>query len=148
MFPELNLPTFSFSIQKRDKQYEVWDILRKSWLKLTPEEWVRQHILHYLIQKADYPPEKIKSEHPIHLGENTQRADIVVYNKQFQPEFVIECKAPEVKIKQAAIDQASRYNYQLKAQFLLVSNGMEHFMYEVKTNGLVLMQEIPKWSVF
>ena len=146
MFPQLNLPQYAFKIEKRQEDYFIWDVLRKKWLLITPEEWVRQHILWYFLEELDYPKSYIKSEVPIHLGENTQRADIVVYNEQVKPAVVVECKAPEINLDQKVVDQACRYNYELQAEYLIVSNGMEHLVFQITSGKAKQVQEIPAWN--
>lgn len=147
MFPQLNLPQYAFKIEKRQKDYFIWDVLRKKWLLITPEEWVRQHLLWYFLEELDYPKSYIKSEVSVHLGENTQRADIVIYNEKVQPAIVIECKAPEIKLNQNVVDQACRYNYELQAEYLIVSNGMEHLVYKIAADKRVeLLDKIPEWK--
>lgn len=146
MFAQLNFPQYKFKIEKRLEEYYVWDQGRKKWLLLTPEEWVRQHILAFFKQELNIPYSYMHCEHPIQLGENTQRADIVVYNKSGIPKIVVECKAPTIKIDQSVVDQATRYNYQLQAQYLIVSNGLQHLVYDINKQEKKLLECIPNWE--
>lgn len=146
MFPTLNFPKYQFKIEKRGANYFVWDVLRQKKLLLTPEEWVRQHVLHFFMEDLNYPGTLMKCEHPVPLGENTQRADIVVFNDRLSPKIVVECKAPAVTLTQAAVDQACRYNYKLNASVLILTNGLRHLVYTVEEKEVKLLNEIPDWD--
>lgn len=104
----------------------VWDDLRKKYLKLTPEEWVRQHFVYYLIHSHGYPSSAVALEGGFRLNEKLQRTDILIY-KNAEPAVLVECKAPQVKISQATFDQASRYNIHYKSAYTFITNGLEHY---------------------
>lgn len=115
---------------RKGDQLFVWDDLRKKNLVLTPEEWVRQHLVHYLLKNLDYPATSIVLEAGFKLLGKTQRTDLMIYSKG-HPLLIGECKAPQVKISQDTFDQASRYNLHYKVPFLLISNGLETYWAQV-----------------
>lgn len=119
----LNLAQPDLKLAKKNNQVVVWDSLRKKYLVLTPEEWVRQHLLHYLQCECAVPFSALAVEGGFRLNEKLQRTDILVY-KNSRPVVLVECKAPQVKISQAIFDQASRYNLNYKVEYLLISNGL------------------------
>jgi type I site-specific restriction endonuclease len=107
----------------------IFDLVRKKWLQLTPEEWVRQHLLNYLIQLEAYPAAFIAVEKELQLNDTKKRFDVVVYDHALKPFLVVECKAPYVALDRLVIDQALRYNLSLKAPFLMISNGIEDIVF-------------------
>lgn len=107
----------------------IFDLVRKKWLQLTPEEWVRQHLLNYLIQLEAYPAASIAVEKEVQLNDTKKRFDVVVYDRALKPFLVVECKAPYVALDRLVIDQALRYNLSLKAPFLMISNGIEDIVF-------------------
>ena len=125
---KLLLPEYNFTYKKINNQDYVLDIIRKKYIKLTPEEWVRQHVVHFLIEERNYPKSLIRLEVSMILHGQPKRADIVCYNSQNQAILVVECKAPEVSIKQDVFEQISHYNLELQAPYLLVTNGKKHAM--------------------
>lgn len=131
MFSPLNLPIANFKLSKKDGKIYVWCIVRKKKLVLTPEEWVRQHLLHYLIYHKKFPLSLIASEIEITANKQKRRCDIVVFNTQKLPQILIECKAPEVKLNQKVIQQIIHYNNQLKVPIISVSNGIQHEIIEI-----------------
>lgn len=134
---QLNLPEYSLKIQNRDGKSLIFDSIRKKFLILTPEEWVRQNFIQYLIQHLNYPQGLIALEFGIEYNKVKYRPDIVVFNLQGEPFMIVECKAPEVRVDQKVFDQIARYNLNLKVEYLVVTNGMKHFCcrmdYEQKT---------------
>lgn len=123
---QLNLPTYQFNIKKKNTKYYVMDNQRKRWVILTPEEWVRQHLIQYLIREKYFPAARIAVEKQILVNELKKRCDAIVYDQSSSPLLIVECKAPHVPITQNTFDQAAVYNQVLNAPFLLVSNGLEH----------------------
>lgn len=127
--PRLNLPACFFRIRRSAGIARIWDPLRGQWLVLTPEEWVRQHMIRYLIEKRGVVPHYIVQEYPVPVGGMAQRADIVVMDKAGKPCLLVECKAPEIPVLRAknkeVFDQAVRYNSVLGAAYVAVTNGME-----------------------
>lgn len=123
----------------------VWDGLRKKYLKLTPEEWVRQHFVHYLLGLG-FPQTSIALEGGFHLYQKLQRTDILVY-KNAAPRLLVECKAPQVKISQDTFDQAARYNLHYQTAFVLITNGLQHHAARVdyENKAYQFLKEIPAY---
>ena len=123
----LNLPNYPFKITQKDGLVFIFDEIRKKRLVLTPEEWVRQHVVHYLIKEKNYPKSLINVEKVLTVNGLRKRYDVVVYNPDGSIHILVECKAPGVKISQATFDQIARYNMTMQARFLNVTNGLNHF---------------------
>ncbi len=133
MKTSLNLPSYEPRLRTMDHgQHQIWDPIRAKWLTLTPEEWVRQHFINYLITHKQVPPALIKQEHAFSYNHMAFRADVVVFNRQLQPRIVVECKASTVHITQKVMDQAARYNLVLDAPYLVITNGLKHYCSEIK----------------
>ena len=124
---KLNLPPANLKYRTEDKKRFVFDIIRKKYVALTPEEWVRQHIIHYFTGYLDYSPGLIAVESLVKINGLNQRADIVVHNRKGMPVMIVECKAPDVKVDNAVFGQAARYNLNLGVEYLLISNGIKHY---------------------
>ena len=144
---KLNLPTYNFKLKSSENKTLIFDNLRKKYLVLTPEEWVRQHYVRFLIDEKKYPTTLIALEKQLTINNRKKRTDILVFNKEGNPEIIVECKAPSIKITQDTFDQIARYNLKLKANFLVVTNGLEHFYckldYEKET--YVFLKEISEY---
>lgn len=138
--PPLNLPQANLKLGRKGDQIFVWDILRKKNLVLSPEEWVRQHLFHYLKDALGYPLGSFALEGGFRLMGRLQRTDILIY-KNSSPQLLVECKAPSVTINQDTFDQALRYNLHYKVPFLLISNGLEHYWAAVEEGGLQFIRE-------
>jgi len=123
----LNFPTYSFRLKNSENNIHIFDVIRKKFVVLQPEEWVRQHCVQYLIQEKNYPISLINVEKVVLINGLKKRYDIVVFNPDGSLALVVECKAPKVKITQAAFDQIARYNLTLKAPYLMVTNGLNHY---------------------
>lgn len=123
----LNLPHYPFKITQRDDVIFIFDEIRKKHLVLTPEEWVRQHFIQYLITEKKFPSTLLQIEGGLSLNQTKKRSDILVYDNLGEKIMVIECKAPSVAITQATFDQAARYNSVYKTPWLVVTNGLNHF---------------------
>ncbi len=123
----LNFPTYSFRFKNSENITHIFDVIRKRFVVLQAEEWVRQHCVHYLIHEKKYPISLINVEKTILINGLKKRYDIVVFNPDGSLAIVVECKAPKVKITQAAFDQIARYNLVLKAPYLMVTNGLNHY---------------------
>lgn len=124
---KLNLPPFNINVKKIDGKLSVFDELRRKYVALTPEEWVRQHFINYLITEKGYPRSLISNEIQINLNQQKKRCDTVIYSREPSPLVIVEYKAPEVIITQHVFDQIVRYNIVLKVQYLIVSNGLSHY---------------------
>lgn len=125
--PALNLPSFDAKIVEKDGKRSIFDIVRKKYVALTPEEWVRQHFIHYLITEKSFPKELVANEISLNLNGTSKRCDTVVYNRFLEPLMIIEYKAPHIDITQAVFDQIVRYNMVLHVSYLVVSNGINHY---------------------
>lgn len=127
MLVPLNLPPFPFKISNDNGQLSLFDVIRKRNIIITPEEWVRQHFVQYLIQQKGYPKSLIKLEGGHRLHGKAKRSDIVIYNTAGEKILLVECKAPGVTIDQKTFDQVARYNMVHKVKLLAVTNGLEHY---------------------
>ena len=124
---DLNLPSFSFKFKSMENKLYIFDMFRKKYMVLTPEEWVRQNFAQYLIQNKKYPKSIIAIEKQLHINNLSKRTDILIFDKKGNPDIIVECKAPSVKISQDTFDQIARYNLKLNANYLIVTNGLQHF---------------------
>ena len=142
----LNLPKYEFRIKNKDNQPYIFDFIRKKYYLLTPEEWVRQHFMRYLIEEKKYPKGRIGVEILVKINGMNKRSDIVVYNEKGNPLLIVECKRPKVAITQETFDQIARYNLQLNAQFLIVTNGLQHFCCQMdfENQNYIFLEEIPE----
>ena len=127
---KLIFPTISARIKEAEGEKYIWDSLRGKWLLLTPEEWVRQHTIAWLISERNIPRLRISQEYPVNINGQHQRADIVVIDDYAKPYLLIECKAPEVEIDNEVVMQAIRYNTIIRARYILLTNGKKIFCYE------------------
>lgn len=145
---KLNLPAFDIKMKREDNCLLVWDRLRKKYIVLTPEEWVRQHFINYLITEKKYPESLIANEQQIILNNCKKRCDSVVYNNTLQPIVIVEYKSPDVKISQNVFEQVARYNIVLKVGYLIVSNGLEHYCCKIDYNeqSYTYLKEIPSYK--
>ncbi len=134
MLPRLNLPSIKLRVRQipGTQQLEVWDTLRRAFLRLTPEEWVRQHLISFLTKECGVAPQLINCEYPINLNGQPQRADIVVINPSGGVRILVECKAPMVELNSSAVAQVSRYNSVVAAENILLSNGLTHRLLSYK----------------
>jgi hypothetical protein len=123
----LNLPAYSFRTRDHDGKQDIYDPIRQKYVRLTPEEWVRQHFVKYLVQEHGVPRGLIAIEHGFTDQSMPRRADIVAFDRQGQPLLITECKAPSVSVTQDTFDQVARYNRILRVPFLVVTNGLTHY---------------------
>jgi len=145
---KLNLPTYNFKLKSNQNKTLIFDKLRKKYLVLTPEEWVRQHFVQFLIDEKKYPTSLIALEKQLTFNNLKKRSDILIFNKKGNHEIIVECKAPTIKITQDTFDQIARYNLKLKAKFLVVTNGLEHFYCKMdfKNKTYIFLKEIPNYK--
>lgn len=127
----LNLPAFAYKIKKTEDKAWIFDLIRKKYLVLTPEEWVRQHFINYLIQHLCYPKGLIVPERGTTYNTIAKRTDICVYNTAGKVQLLVECKASSVKISAATIQQATTYNQKIKAKYVVLTNGLEHYCWQI-----------------
>ncbi|MBN4082144.1 type I restriction enzyme HsdR N-terminal domain-containing protein [bacterium AH-315-B15] len=139
MHPKLNLPDSEIKVQ--DDQ--IWDRLRKKYVQHTPEEWVRQHFINYLIDHLKYSEALMLSEYTVEYNKMKKRCDIVVMNPNQVAQIIVECKAPQVELSEDTFYQIARYNYVLKAPILILTNGMQHFCALIKGSELKFLINIP-----
>ena len=144
----LHLPPYPFKITDHDGQLMMFDMIRRKNIIITPEEWVRQHFVQYLINQKNYPKTLIKLEGGHKLHGMPKRSDIVVYNKAGEKILLVECKAPSVVIDQKTFDQVARYNMVHKVSLLAVTNGLQHFYcyIDLENRGYKFIDEIPDYK--
>lgn len=144
----LNLPETDLKIINKDGRLHVFDILRRKYVSLTPEEWVRQQFVHFLILHKGYPIECIGNEISITLNNTKKRCDSVVYGRNAKPTMIIEYKSPQTEITQNVFEQISRYNIRLKVKWLIVSNGMRHYCCRIDyDNGTYqFVEDVPSFN--
>jgi len=145
---KLNLTAYTFKLKSNEKHTLIFDNLRKKYFVLTPEEWVRQHFVQFLIDEKKYPVSLIALEKQLTINNLKKRTDIVIYNKLGDPDIIVECKAPHIKITQATFDQIARYNLKLKANYLIVTNGLEHFFCKIdfENETYIFLKDIPDYK--
>lgn len=144
----LNLPSFDAKVRKIDNKLSIFDSLRRKFVALTPEEWVRQHFVNFLITEKGYPQGLIANEIQINLNNQKKRCDSVIYNSTLKPLVIVEYKSPNVNITQEVFDQIARYNIVLKVDYLIVSNGINHYCCKIdyQNQTFQYLQEIPHYN--
>lgn len=145
---QLNLPPYDVRIGGTKEQPTIFDILRRRYVALTPEEWVRQHFVHFLTEHMDYPPTLLANEKKLQIGDKVLRADTVVYDTQLKPRMIIEYKAPTISLTQRVLEQASAYNLLLHVDYLVVSNGLKHYCcrMDYEHHSYEFLEEIPLYK--
>ncbi len=145
---QLNLPEYQFNIKMKNNGFIIFDSLRKRWVKLTPEEWVRQHFVRFLQEVKGYPPELMNNEISLTQNGIKRRCDTLVADRYGCPLAIVEYKAPTVLVSQKTFDQIVRYNMVLKAQYLMVSNGLNHYCCKIdyENNGYSFLKDIPCYN--
>ena len=144
----LNLPSFAVKIQQRDGKNTIFDPLRKKYVALTPEEWVRQHFTHFLTEFKGYPKGLLANEVQLTLNGTKKRCDTVLFNKDLSARMIVEYKAPSITITQAVFDQITRYNMVLKVDYIIVSNGINHYCCKIDYNTMTytFLPDIPAYN--
>ena len=144
----LNLPPFEIKLRGTKAQPQIFDILRKKYIALTPEEWVRQHFVHFLVEHKGYPAALMANEIQLKVGEKTLRADSVLYSRDLKPRMIIEYKARHIPITQKVFDQISIYNMLLHVDYLVVSNGLQHYICKMDYNDkkYLFLEDIPDYE--
>ncbi len=145
---KLNFETYSFRLKKVDNKVFIFDEIRKKFVMLQPEEWVRQHVVRFLIEERNFPKSLINVEKELTINRLTKRYDVVVFSKSGEVFLVVECKAPTIPITQDVFDQVARYNLVLKSQFLMVTNGLQHYFCQMdyQNNKYVFLKDLPHFS--
>ena len=144
----LNFPHFDFKLLEINNRQEIYDPVRHKYVALTPEEWVRQHLIAYLTQVKGYPISIMGVEKQLILNKKLKRFDLVVFSRKAQPYILVECKAPGVQITEKAFDQAARYNMLLKAEYFLITNGLEHYpcRLDYENKRYIFIEEVPDFE--
>jgi hypothetical protein len=143
---KIEYPPYDYKIENRAGKESIFDTVRKIWVSLTPEEWVRQNFLQYLLQVKQYPAALTAVEKEISLGELRKRCDIVVYDRLGKPLVMVECKAMEIEIGAAVLEQILRYNISLPVKYLIITNGVNCFAFERWDTGFRTLPEVPFWN--
>lgn len=144
----LNLPRYAVKVTEKDGKRSILDPVRRKYVALTPEEWVRQHFVNYLITIKQFPKELLANEVSIKLNGTSKRCDTVAYSRDLSPLMIMEYKAPSVEITNTVFDQIVRYNMVLRVKYLTVSNGLRHFCCKIdyETQGYTFLEEIPTYQ--
>ena len=148
ILPHLNLPTYNIRLREVAGKYDVFDPLRRKYVALTPEEWVRQHFVNFLIEQRDYPSGLMANEVSLNLNGLSRRCDTVVYDRHVRPRVIVEYKRPTVRITQKVFDQISRYNIKLRVRWLIVSNGLQHYCCQIdyQSGSCQFVEDIPTYE--
>lgn len=146
---DLRLPPFEYRVKKDEGKLWIFDVIRKKYVALIPEEWVRQHYIHYMINQLSYPKSLIRVEGGLEFNKLQKRSDIVVYDREGKPWLIVECKSPDVAVSSETVFQAATYNATLRAKFIAVTNGLVHLQAETdwlrnETRWLDEMPSYPK----
>jgi len=145
----LNLPSYDVKLRGTREKPEIFDFLRRRFVALTPEEWVRQHFTHFLVEQKGYPQALLGNEIELRMGEKRLRCDSILYNKEMAPRMILEYKAPSVSINQKVFQQISTYNLLLHVDYLVVSNGLQHYCcrMDYERHQYDFLPEIPDYQV-
>tara|TARA_B110000285_G_scaffold131140_1_gene147294 strand:- start:890 stop:1333 length:444 start_codon:yes stop_codon:yes gene_type:complete len=144
MITPLDFPKAPLRLKRKNGKVYVWCAIRKLDLLCTPEEWVRQHVIHYLINKKKIPIGLIVSEYSLNYNGVNKRADIVVLDRSQNPVLIVECKAPEIPVNDKVMLQIAQYNAKLNANYLFLTNGLNHIVCKVDIGKLVILDELPE----
>lgn len=144
----LNFPAYPFRFKNSENKVHIFDVIRKKFVVLQPEEWVRQHVVNYLVETKKFPKSLINVEKQLSINALKKRYDIVVFDTLGHINVLIECKAPKIKIDQTTFDQIARYNMQLEANYLMVTNGLDHFYCKMdfEAEKYTFLKDIPDFS--
>ena len=145
---QLNFPTYNFRFKNSENKVSIFDEIRKKFIILTPEEWVRQHVVQFLMLEKKYPKSLINVEKVLKINDLRKRYDVVVFNPDGSIHILVECKAPEIKISQNTFDQIARYNLTLKATYLMVTNGLNHYFCQMdfENEKYHFLQDLPEYN--
>ena len=148
MLQKLNFPEFSFRFKNSENKVSIFDCIRKKFVILQPEEWVRQHCVLYLMEVKKYPISLINVEKELTINDLKKRYDIVIFNPNGTIHLIVECKAPKININQTTFDQIARYNTALNATYLMVTNGLNHYYCQMdfENERYQFLKDIPEYS--
>ena len=146
---QLQFPSYSFRFKNSENKVAIFDEIRKKFIIITPEEWVRQHVVQFLLQDKKYPKSHINVEKLLKINDLNKRYDVVVYNPDGSIFILVECKAPEIKISQHTFDQIARYNMTLNAEYLMVTNGLNHYFCKMdyENEKYHFLTELPEYQI-
>lgn len=144
---KIDFPAYAPAIKRSNSKDFIFDPIRKQWVLLTPEEWVRQHFLQYLQESLQYPTSLIAVEKGIDVNGLLKRFDVLVYNEYFQPWMVIECKEMSVPLTEEVLHQVIRYNSVLQANFLVITNGAHTMAFQMEQGEFIALNALPRWGV-
>lgn len=144
----LALPPAKLKLSKKEESIFVWCVIRKKTLLLTPEEWVRQHVIHYLINHLNFPVGLMASEFSIKVNQLKKRCDVVVFNKAKKPILIIECKAPQIGLDEKVFLQIAHYNFKLNVDYIMLTNGLHHVICKIDriNNQLLYLEKLPTFE--
>lgn len=144
----LNFPAYAFRFKNSENKVAIFDEIRKKFVVLTPEEWVRQHVVRYMLEDRKFPKSLVNVEKMLTLNGLTKRYDVVVFNTDGSIRILVECKAPQIKISQDTFDQIARYNLTLKADFMMVTNGHNHYFcsMDFENSRYAFLPELPLYA--
>lgn len=145
---ELNLPKYEIRVSRQEGRLTIFDFLRRRYVALTPEEWVRQHFTHFLVGHKGYPKGLLANEVELTIGDKSLRCDSVLYDRELRPRMIIEYKAPNIKLTQKVFQQIASYNFLLHVDYLVVSNGMEHHCVKMDYDNqkYLFLDDIPDYE--
>lgn len=143
---QLNLPDYTFRTKQESDKTFIFDALRKKWVKLSPEEWVRQNFIRFLVEAHSYPPGTVGTEVGISVGGRMLRVDGVVYDNFGDIKLLLEFKAPSIKIDEKVFAQSADYNTKIGAQYIIISNGLSHYCAKITDKGIKLLESIPTYK--
>jgi hypothetical protein len=145
-FPKLNFPEYDFTIKQQNGKLYIFDIIRQKMIALTPEEWVRQHLIHYLVKEQNYPSQLLQVEYGLTISGKPFRVDVAAFSNKYKPILLCECKAPTIMLSIKTIEQAAKYNIHQQAPFLLITNGLEHYCSYYNGLQWQILNEIPNFK--
>jgi hypothetical protein len=146
---EINLPRYEIKFREQCGKRQIFDFLRRKYVALTPEEWVRQHFVHYLVSQKGYPKGLLANEVELVVGKKKLRCDTLLYNRVLKPQMIIEYKSPEIELTQRVFDQITVYNFLLHVEYLIVSNGRQHYCcrMDYDQRSYQFLRDIPDYAV-
>ena len=144
----LNFPAYNFRVKSSENKMRIFDIIRKKFVVLNPEEWVRQHVIHWLIYEKNYPASLVNVEKQLSINKLKKRYDLVVFKPNGEIDILVECKAYSQKITQEVFDQIARYNLEIQANYLMLTNGLQHYYCKLDAGQekYLFMKQIPDFS--